>query len=216
MPGRREEVLDAAIEVLGTGGLRRLTYQAVDGAAGVPGGTTSNHFRTRDALVDGVVGHLELLDRRDWEGDGGGGSGNGSGGSGGFASALRGPDGTGGPDGLATALAQLVRHLLGPARSRTTARYALVLEGVSRPSVREPLTRGRESLTRWGAEWLRALGSPTPHAHCRTLFDFLDGMMLHQIGMPDDDFDPEPGIRTVLSALLPGAPGASSTPGTSG
>lgn len=211
MSGRREEVLDAAVEVLGTGGLRRLTYQAVDGAAGVPGGTTSNHFRTRDALLDGVVAHLELLDRRDWEGQDGNGTGDNIGG-GGFASALRAPDGTGGTDAvdgqdaMATALAQLVRHLLGPGRARTTARYALVLEGVARPSVREPLTRGRESLTRWGAEWLRTLGSPAPHAHCRTLFDFLDGMMLHQIGMPDDDFDPEPGIRTVLSALLPGTP----------
>ena len=184
MAGRREEVLDAAIGVLGSGGLRRLTYQAVDAAAGVPAGTTSNHFRTRDALVDGIVAHLELLDRRDWV-------------------AFGGRPAPNGPHELAAALARTVLHLLGPGRERTTARYALVLEGVARPAVREPLIRGRESLTVWGAQWLRDLGSPAPEEHCRTLFDFLDGMMLHQIGMPEEGFDPGPGIRTVLAGFFP-------------
>lgn len=184
MAGRRDEVLDAAISVLAAGGLRRLTYQAVDGAAGVPAGTTSNHFRTRDALVDGVVAHLEQLDRRDWES---------------FAG-LPLPQGI---DALALALARMVEHLLGPARDRTGARYALLLEGIARPSVREPLVRGRESLVRWSAQWLRAAGSPEPEEHCRVLFDLLDGMMFHQITLPADDFRAEPAIRRVLPAFLP-------------
>ncbi|MFE7431263.1 TetR/AcrR family transcriptional regulator, partial [Streptomyces sp. NPDC057545] len=58
MPGRRDQVLDAAVKVLGTGGLRGLTYQAVDKAAAVPAGPTSNHFRSRDLLVTGGVAHL--------------------------------------------------------------------------------------------------------------------------------------------------------------
>ncbi|MEU6012238.1 hypothetical protein [Streptomyces sp. NPDC047453] len=41
--------------------------QAVDKAAVVPAGTTSNHFRSRDLLVTGVVAHLEALDARDWK-----------------------------------------------------------------------------------------------------------------------------------------------------
>ncbi|MFE7430559.1 hypothetical protein ACFU7B_35320, partial [Streptomyces sp. NPDC057545] len=32
--------------------------EAVDKAAAVPAGTTSNHFRSRDLLVTGVVAHL--------------------------------------------------------------------------------------------------------------------------------------------------------------
>ncbi|MER6051957.1 TetR family transcriptional regulator, partial [Streptomyces sp. NPDC001793] len=64
---RREQVLDAAVEVLGAEGARRLTYQAVDRAAGVPTGTTSNYFRNRAALVGGIVEHLTALERREWE-----------------------------------------------------------------------------------------------------------------------------------------------------
>ncbi|MFJ8076796.1 TetR/AcrR family transcriptional regulator [Streptomyces sp. NPDC096176] len=186
MAGRRDEVLNAAIAVLAAGGLRRLTYQAVDGAAGVPAGTTSNHFRNRDALVDGVVAHLEKLDRRDWE-------------------SFAGRAAPHGIDELAAALARMVEHLVGPARDRTSARYALLLEGLARPSVRVPLVRGRESLVRWGAEWLAASGSPDPEGHCRVLFDLLEGMMFHQVTLPDESFRPERAIRTALRAFFPEA-----------
>ncbi|MBA0049363.1 TetR family transcriptional regulator [Streptomyces sp. AJS327] len=184
MTGRREEVLDAAIEVLGTGGLRRLTYQAVDAAAGVPQGTTSNHFRNRDLLVEGVVTHIATLDARDW---------------GTFAETPAAGD----PAELAGALARVVQHVLGPARSRTAARYALALEGIARPTVREPLNRARESLIDLTSAWLRELGSPTPLEDCRTLFTYLEGLIFQHVTTPRESFDPEPGIRTVLSALLP-------------
>ncbi|MFI7452879.1 TetR/AcrR family transcriptional regulator [Nonomuraea sp. NPDC049714] len=34
---------------------RRLTHRAVDTVAAVPAGTTSRYFRTRDALLNGVI-----------------------------------------------------------------------------------------------------------------------------------------------------------------
>ncbi|AZM49820.1 TetR family transcriptional regulator [Streptomyces sp. WAC 06738] len=184
MPGRRGEVLDAAVKVLGTGGLRGLTYQAVDTAAGVPAGTTSNHFRSRALLVTGVVAHLEALDARDWKR---------------FAAAPAG----GGPDALADALTRTVRHVLGPGRHRTAARYALALEGIVRPEVREPLSRAREAMIELTSAWLAEAGSPVPREHCRILFDYLDGLIFHQVATPEPDFDPAPGIRTVLTAFLP-------------
>ncbi|HEU5266163.1 MAG TPA: TetR family transcriptional regulator, partial [Jatrophihabitans sp.] len=55
---RRDAVLAAAVQVLGSGGSRALTHRAVDRAAGVAEGTTSNHFRTRKALVAGVLGYI--------------------------------------------------------------------------------------------------------------------------------------------------------------
>lgn len=39
------------IELLGTQGLRALTHGRVDARAGLPRGSTSNHFRTRQALL---------------------------------------------------------------------------------------------------------------------------------------------------------------------
>ncbi|MFE9651099.1 TetR/AcrR family transcriptional regulator [Streptomyces sp. NPDC006365] len=187
MPSRREQVLDAAVRVLGTGGLRGLTYQAVDKAADAPAGTTSNHFRSRALLVTGVVAHLEELDARDWRH---------------FASAPAAGD----PEALADALAHTVRHALGPARHRSAARYALALEGIARPEVREPLVRARQALIELTSVWLENAGSPAPRDHGRVLFDHLDGLMFHQITTPEPDFDPRPDIRTVLGAFLPLAP----------
>ncbi|MGW4524642.1 TetR/AcrR family transcriptional regulator [Amycolatopsis sp. NPDC004378] len=48
---RRTTLTDAAIEVLARDGARGLTYRAVDTEAGVPPGTTSNYFRSRDQLL---------------------------------------------------------------------------------------------------------------------------------------------------------------------
>ena len=52
---RETRLLDAAIDVLGTRGMRQLTHRAVDAAAGLPVGSTSNRFRTREALLVGVL-----------------------------------------------------------------------------------------------------------------------------------------------------------------
>lgn len=65
MTDKRTTVLDAAIELLGTEGLRALTHRRVDSIADVPAGSTSNYFRTRQALVEGVLDRLLERDRVD-------------------------------------------------------------------------------------------------------------------------------------------------------
>lgn len=50
-PERRTALIDAAIEVLADQGARGLTFRAVDNQAGVPIGTASNYFPSRDALL---------------------------------------------------------------------------------------------------------------------------------------------------------------------
>ncbi|MFI9379605.1 TetR/AcrR family transcriptional regulator [Kutzneria sp. NPDC052558] len=177
---RKDQVLDAAVDVLGTDGMRRLTYQAVDQRAGVPSGTTSNYFRSRDALLDGIVDHIEALDRAD------------------LGRLSLAADGL---DGVALTLAGFVRHALGPGRPRVVARYALFLETLTRPELRDSLTRSREALVVRGGDWMRAIGSTEPTAHSRIVLDLLDGVILHQIAMPMPDFDPLPGIIAVLRGL---------------
>ncbi|NLU69550.1 TetR/AcrR family transcriptional regulator [Streptomyces sp. HNM0574] len=186
--GRRRQVLDAALTVLGTAGARGLTHQAVDRAAQVPPGTASNCFRSRDALVTGVVAHLEALDRQDWEN-------------------LQHAELPGMARELAVLLGRMVHTATtGPGRVRTVARYALLVEGAARADVREPLARSRTALITWAADWLRHLGSAAPGQHCRMLFDYLDGLMLHRALVPlpeEDTTDPAPEIETFLAALLP-------------
>lgn len=58
-PDRRAALTDAAISVVAEQGLRGLTHRAVDAAARLPQGSTSNHFRTRAALVEAVAERIE-------------------------------------------------------------------------------------------------------------------------------------------------------------
>ncbi|WP_370616933.1 TetR/AcrR family transcriptional regulator [Mumia sp. Pv 4-285] len=57
-PRRRTTLLDAGIEVLARLGARGLTFRAVDEHAGVPTGTTSNYFASRDALLRELGDHV--------------------------------------------------------------------------------------------------------------------------------------------------------------
>lgn len=55
---RRTALADAGIAMLAREGSRGLTHRAVDEAAGVPIGTASNYFRSRDALISALLGRI--------------------------------------------------------------------------------------------------------------------------------------------------------------
>ena len=55
---RRRELLDAALHVVADEGLRGLTHRAVDRRAGLPEGTCSAYFRTREALQLGLTQYV--------------------------------------------------------------------------------------------------------------------------------------------------------------
>lgn len=187
---RRHQILDAAIEVLGAEGSRGLTHRAVDAAAGLPSGSTSNYFRTRLTLIQGVVSRMESLDQQEWQlmttATG-------------ASPAAASPSGL---DALTQALSAFVSHALGPARARTAARYVLFLEAAAQPELRAPLARGRAEIHRWGMPWIERLGSPRPAEHTGLLLDYLDGLILHRLTFPQAGFDPAPGIRELLSGLV--------------
>lgn len=52
---RRAVLVDAGIAVLAREGSRGLTHRAVDAEAGVPTGTSSNYFRSRESLLMGLA-----------------------------------------------------------------------------------------------------------------------------------------------------------------
>ena len=54
-PQRRNQILDAAIDILCDDGVGGLTHRQVDSRAGMPAGTTSNYFRTRQALLEATA-----------------------------------------------------------------------------------------------------------------------------------------------------------------
>jgi DNA-binding transcriptional regulator YbjK len=107
--------LDAAIELLGTEGLRALTHVRVDLRAGLPQGSTSNYFRTRAALLTGVVGRI--LERELP-----------------LVGATFTPTSA---DDLVEALCGLFAYLTGPNRLQTTARLVPFIEGSHDAGLRE-------------------------------------------------------------------------------
>src|SRR5262245_46300023 len=52
---RRDQLRDAAVEVLARDGSRGLTHRAVDRAARLPEGTAKNYFGSRDALLQAAA-----------------------------------------------------------------------------------------------------------------------------------------------------------------
>ncbi|MFC8045886.1 TetR/AcrR family transcriptional regulator [Nocardia sp. NPDC057353] len=159
MTGKRTLVLDTALRLLGERGPRPLTHRAVDEAAGLPPGSTSNYFRTRAALLIGITGRLEERDRAAFD----------------RAPAPR------DPAELVDLLGALLRHAVTADEQATLARYALILEARELPDVWEAMRAGHLRLTTWLAGHLRAAtGDPgIPESAVRPLVDYLDGFALH-------------------------------------
>ena len=63
---RRRELCNAAIQVLADEGAKGLSHLKVDRRAGFPDGTTSVHFRTRNALIYAVAARVAELDEEEF------------------------------------------------------------------------------------------------------------------------------------------------------
>jgi DNA-binding transcriptional regulator YbjK len=188
MGARREEVLDAAIQVLGTRGMRGLTHRAVDVAANLPLGSTSNCFRSRDALIAGILERLNVVAKEGW-----------------FNLASQfGVDGQleeGNIDRFAEVLGLYLKYLTGPGRIVTLACHAIYTEAAIRPELQPLVVKADEELAGWGAEFLRQLGLPNPTRNFWILMALIDGLMARQLAAPDPSFEPIPAIRALLHGL---------------
>ena len=172
----RTRALNAAVDVVGTDGVRALTHARVDAAADLPRGSTSNHFRTRSALVAGVIAHIAELERAD----------------GGF------PD-VRSPSDLASALTTLIDLQSGPFATRTRARYALFLE--ADPDASGPLAVQRAVFEKWMREILFALGGTRAADRARFLMATSEGLLLHRLTV-DPDASVEASVTVAVDAAL--------------
>lgn len=181
MPTTRDRALDAAIELLGTEGVRALTHARVDAAAGLPAGSTSNWFRTRRSLLAGCVDHLAEQERADFDSSG--------------APAPR------SPDEFVEGLCQIFDLQTGPLAARTRARYSLWLELGSDPELGAPLRRQRLEFERWTEALLVGIGMPHPATATKTVVALGDGLVLHRLTV-DPVLDPRPLLERAVRALM--------------
>lgn len=182
--GKREAVADAALAVLADQGSRGLTHRAVDQAAELPLGSTSNYFRTRSALLEAALArHIELdlppaelveqLDGADLDRE-----------------AARG-----------LFMAALGRVVDPEARPLIAARYELMLESTRRPELRHRYVRARERVIDLAAMTLRASGCRTPREHGLEIVTLMDGITLDQLLGPESTLDPA-AIEAAIDRFL--------------
>ncbi|HEY0640768.1 MAG TPA: TetR family transcriptional regulator [Pseudonocardiaceae bacterium] len=166
MTDRRAEILDTALHVLAEHGMRGLTHRAVDAAAGLPSGSTSYYFRTRDALVGGCLRRLLELDRAD------------------LPDEL--PPGVD-LDTLVVIATALCLGMIGEGRFRTLARYELSLHAVRDPALHRELVAAGDELRALGAALLGAVGAADPAATSERLMAMIDGLVYTAIVRPPTD-----------------------------
>ncbi|MFH9574796.1 TetR/AcrR family transcriptional regulator [Streptomyces sp. NPDC017230] len=177
---RADLVADAALALLAERGMRGLTHRAVDEAAGLPQGSTSNLARTRQALLELAVRRLADREAR-------------------VLGLDEMPDPRHGLDSLVDALALAAHRALTRNRELTLARYELALEATRRPELRAHFdaagARFREQL---GA-LVTAMGSADPARHVLSLVAWADGLMFSCVA---GTFHAEvPGLEEVRAGL---------------
>jgi AcrR family transcriptional regulator len=183
VPPRRELLLDAAIRVLGERGVRAVTHRAVDAEAGVSAGSTANYFSTRDALFQAIVERVAHRERADFE----------------EIAARVSPTS---PAELGRVLGELARDSAGRNRALTLSRYALLVESANNPILREQMALTGARVSAWFSNWLRLIGSDDPDLHMHVGGNYLTGLVLHQLAIPDPHFDPTEKIIALLESLV--------------
>ncbi|THA75756.1 TetR/AcrR family transcriptional regulator [Streptomyces sp. A0592] len=166
---RRTLIADTAIGLVAAAGLRGLTHRAVDGAAGLPAGSTSYYFRTRTALIAACYQRLAELDLADVDG-----------GSplGAAPPALAvAPD----RDAAAAALAGLLYRWLTVGRERQLARFELSLEAARNPELQADLHRAGQGARVRAAGIAAALGSERPEEAAELLVAWTEGLLYDRL-----------------------------------
>ncbi len=178
-------IADTAIAILAERGTRGLTHRAVDEAAALPPGSTSNHARTRAALLELALSRL--VERQEAA----------------FSAALAAvaPGERGKAADLAALVARAMHTAMTEQRETTIARYELAMEANRRPELRKVYDelgrRYREPVT----ALLTAAGSPDPVRQGRQLVAYAEGLLFDAVvgagGTPSLD-----DLRAAFGELL--------------
>ncbi|MFH8683557.1 TetR/AcrR family transcriptional regulator [Streptomyces lydicus] len=213
---RPQLIADTALRLLAERGMRGLTHRAVDEAAGLPQGSTSNLARTRAALLESAVGRLaereaavltpDELPRppRGRPAEAGAGAGTGAEATAGAAA------GSATVPALAEALSLALHRYLTRHRELLLARYELALEATRRPALREIYDRAGRGFREPVVAMLAAAGSAAPERHALSVVAWCDGVLFScTAGQFHAAVPTRAALRTscaeLLAGMLPGA-----------
>ncbi|MET9215495.1 MULTISPECIES: TetR/AcrR family transcriptional regulator [unclassified Nocardia] len=164
-PERRQALLDAAIEVLAGEGARGLTFRAVDKQAGVPVGTASNYFTSRDELLTQAgTRFYEVVQPTEET----------------MALVSEGPK-------TVENITALMKEVVGRLESHRTAYLALLelrLEATRRPELREVLTERVRADLDFNVRNHLASGQPGDEASVLLLYLALNWLIVEHLTLP--------------------------------
>jgi DNA-binding transcriptional regulator YbjK len=194
---RRSALADAAIEVLGTAGIHKLSHRAVDERAGLPGGTAANYFPRRDDLLAAAAErvaelHLAEMTAADRA-----------------AVTAAGAESAApaGPDALAELIGASLHDAATRHRTRYLAAYELALESTRQPALAEAMSRlGAAALGSTLTEH-RVLGLPTTTEQVQALIALYNGTLMTLVVAPPGAVTAEATL-TLARCLVTGALGS--------
>lgn len=192
-PGRRRDLTDAAIDLLAASGVHGLTHRAVENAAGLPSGTTSNYFRSREALLVATAERIVELHRADMEQ---------------AARDHKAAHATGAAPSLTEQVIDLLTESLLAAattlRSRYLAIFELQLEAVRRPALASALTGLQDTAVRFTADHHADLDLPIPAEAIPTLIALYGGALFTLVTAPPGLIERH-AVQGVVRAIVHGA-----------
>lgn len=186
---RQAALSDAGLRLIARDGLRGLTHRAVDAEAGVPLGSTSYYFRTRDELVSACVRRIVELDVFEVS-------------AGGVAEHRV------TADQLAQMGADLMWRWITADADRHLARYELLLHSRRRPELAGQLHAAVDRLRSAVAAVLATQGCAEPERTAVWFVGCVDGVVLDQLTGPADRRMSRADLgalaATLVRAALPG------------
>jgi DNA-binding transcriptional regulator YbjK len=185
--GRREQILEAALRVIGRSGRESVTHRAVAEEAGVPLGSTTYYFDSRNDLLGQALEHVAAHEVERY--------------------GLLGEELRSVKSGRELA-DRLISELVAAAEDRVAyiAEYELWLEAGRRPDLREAAQSWCDAEQRSVAGAMEALGSSDPRADASLVVAALDGLGERVLAREDDpakaakEFRPE--LRRLIERLI--------------
>jgi DNA-binding transcriptional regulator YbjK len=178
---RRQALADAAIDILGTRGIHELSHRAVDEAAGLPVGTASNYFKSRDDLLQAVARRIVDLHLADMDDT---------------ASAMPG-------EGIAELIGRSLYEAATVRRTRCLAIYQLSLEATRQPVLMQAMAAIAMATLEATVAHHRMLGLQTSPEQVEGLMTLFGGALFTLVTAPPEMVTPE-GANMLARCIVTG------------
>ncbi|MFC4059194.1 TetR/AcrR family transcriptional regulator [Planomonospora corallina] len=197
-PVRRRALTDAAIGLLASSGVHGLTHRAVEKAAGLPPGTASNYFRSREELLVATAERIAELHHAGTE-------------------RAAGPHhaGTGWRVSLVDLLTESLLAAATTLRDRYLAIFELQLEAVRRPALAAALGGLQDMAAQITAGQHDGLGLAVPRERIPALIALYGGALFTLVTAPPGSVGRD-AVRHLVQVIVHGCAGPDGSDGPGG